>query len=437
MRSLYVGILLVMVGILSLSFIAFRSISNRMEKIHIDPVFDAADQLQLDSARTALQNGGGAAVTAYMQELNRLFGGSHYLLDGRGIDVVSGVNRAALLPRPFSEKSRSEVHGRVTVTHRSADGRYWFVAVAPPLGRPEPWTFFPYYLLVIGVTGLLCWLAAVGVVSPVRSVAAAVASFGQGDLAARVEARRRDEIGELGRAFNGMADRLERLITSERRLLEDISHELRSPLTRLKFAVKLARTSPDPLTALDRVERDVDRMTSLVSDIVAITGLEGDPSARSTATVHLGRLVDEVVADCRIEAEAFGCGIEVQGKIDSAICGNSELLRRAIENVVRNAIRYSSAQAPVRIALQQTRDAVQVAVRDSGPGVPDDALARIFDPFFRVEEARDKTSGGSGLGLSIAKRAVQLHGGTIKAENAMPGLCVTISIPLAPQVEGC
>jgi signal transduction histidine kinase len=434
MKSLYVAILLVMLGILSLSFLAFRSISGRMEKAYFDPVFDEVDQLEIDSARAVFDRGGPNAVSAYMRELDHLFGGSHYLLDEHGIDIVSGANREGLLPRQPASKSRDQRQDHMVITQRSGDGRYWFLAVAP-LDRSHPWMFFPYYLFFAGVIALLCWLAAVGLISPIRKVSKTAASFGRGELTARVTTRRQDEIGDLAQSFNQMAERLERLILSERRLLADISHELRSPLSRLKLATKLARTSLDQQSALDRIERDVDRMSSLVGDIVEITHMEGDPSPRNMMSLNLNSLVQAIVEDCRIEADMRGCTLSMTGRSTSEIEGNRELLRRAIENVVRNAIQYSPAQAVVDIILAEESGIARIEVQDRGPGVPAESLARIFDPFFRIEEARDKVRGGSGLGLSIANRAIQLHGGSMAAENIAPGLKVTMSIPSSTAKE--
>jgi signal transduction histidine kinase len=227
-----------------------------------------------------------------------------------------------------------------------------------------------------------------------------------------------------------MADRLERLITSERRLLEDISHELRSPLSRLKLATKLARTSLDQQSALDRIERDVDRMASLMSDIVEITRMEGDPSPLNMGVLNLDSLVEAIIEDCLIEAEMHGCHLAVSGCTTTQIEGNRELLRRAIENVVRNAIRYSPPQSIIDVIVNEESSMTRIEIRDRGPGVPEEYLTSIFEPFFRIEEARDTTRGGTGLGLSIAKRAIQLHYGTISAENAKPGLRVAMSIPI-------
>jgi signal transduction histidine kinase len=428
-HSLYIWVLLAMVGILSLSFVVFRAISEQMQTQKIDPVYDRFDEMELESARNILASSGEPALANYLNTLNNIFGGSHYLLDARGRDLVSGANRSAMLPAPPAVKSRTGIHNHWEITHRSQDGRFWFAAEGQTR-PPRIWSFLPYYFLVIGATGILCWIAAAGVISPIRKVATSIALFGHGNLSVRVETDRDDEIGQLGRSFNEMAERLERLIVSERRLLSDISHELRSPLARLKFAMKLARTSPNPAGALERIERDVNRIASLVSDIVEINVVEDDPALHEQREICVRDVIDEVVRDCNLEAEARGCRIEVSGDVCGSVHGNPELLRRAVENVLRNAIRYSPEKSPVELTINETPGDANIVIRDFGPGVPDEALNRIFDPFFRVEEARNTNGGGSGLGLSIAKRAVHLHRGSITADNATPGLRVSIAIPL-------
>ncbi len=423
-KSLYFSAALAMVAVLSLSFLAFQAIAGHVQTLKINPVFERFDLLELEDARNLYEHGGKEALLPYMNHLNDVFGGTHYLLDAHGIDVYTGEDRSSLLPHPPADRSRTPV------TRRSPDGKFWFVAISLP-NMPHIWTFLPYYFLVIAATGVLCWLVAVGVVSPIRGIAARIADFGEGDLSARVHLTREDEIGQLGRSFNEMAERLQLLIMSERRLLGDISHEIRSPLARLKVAVKLARTSSDSKTALDRIDRDLDRLTSLVSDIMEITLVEGDPAMRESNMVSIPELLAEVVQDCGLEAELRACTLHVEGTCCGAIQGNHELLRRAIENVVRNAVRYAPENSSVSITATERGPSMTVTVRDMGTGVPEAALDRIFDPFFRVEEARDVSSGGTGLGLSIAKRAVQLHGGKISARNAYPGLRVEITIPLA------
>ncbi len=432
LRSLIVGMLLAMVCILGLSFLAFQAIGARMQREKIDPTFNRFDELQLESARHFYEQGGKKALGEYIDHLNHVFTGSHYLLDSNGTDLLTGDNRSGLLPPPPATVLRISSHGHWRIAHRSQDGKYWFAAVGL-VGRLHIWTFLPYYFLVIAASALLCWIATAGVIFPIRRIAQKIAIFGQGDLSVRVAATRHDEIGQLARSFNQMAGRLERLIVSERRLLADISHELRSPLARLKFAVKLARTSPDRDAALDRIERDIDRMSSLVSDIVEITFLEGDPALRGAEAFSLDEIVREVVRDCSVEAEIRNCPVRLTGAIPGQVLGSRELLRRAVENVLRNAIRYSPENAPIEVQISGRDGHAQIEVRDLGPGVPQDALARIFDPFYRVEQARTDNGGGSGLGLSIAQRAAQAHHGSIVAENAVPGLRVSIAVPIATQ----
>lgn len=427
MRSLYVGILLAMAGTLSLSLLVFLAISRQIERNTFYRTFERTDELQLEEARQALDHGGPAAVAAYMQRANRVFGGSHYLLNSSGVDVVSGQDLSKLIPGAGAVEGRQRRAGKLVISRRTRDGAYWFIALPPT--RPRPWVFYPYYLLVIGAIGILCWAVAVWVVSPIRNLTATVERFGRGELSARWHTRRRDEIGSLARAFNETAERLERLLTSERRLLTDISHELRSPLARLKFAVRLARSSADQGHALDRIERDVDRITFMVSELVEITRAEGDPESRKFAIVDLEQVIKDVVSEERLAAEMRECRVQVSGKLKRPLWGDPELLRRAVGNVLRNALRYSPSDSAVEVTLAETADTSVVEIRDHGPGVSEELLSQIFKPFFRVEESRDTNSGGIGIGLSIAMRAVQVHQGMITAENAKPGLKVQIVLP--------
>jgi signal transduction histidine kinase len=426
-KSLYTWIVIAMVGTSSLALLAFTMISDQIQKAYVDPVLQAMDGLELESARDALRTDGSAAAGRYLSRLDGLFGTRHYLLDGNGTDVVSGTDWAGWLPHPPAVESRGFIGARFIVTHRSQDGRYWLLSVGPQQARG--WRFLPYYFVVICVAALLCLLAAVGVVLPIRRLAGVVRRFGSGELAARSNWRRGDELGSLGRSFDEMADRLERLLVSERRLLEDVSHELRSPLARLTMAVKLARTSPDPAAALDRVDRQLDRLTSLTAEIVEMVRIEGDPQAQRWESVDLDDLLAGLVADCRAEAEPRGCGVRVAGHIVGPVICDRELVQRAVDNVLRNAIRFSPQGGGIDVELRPEPSWVSITVRDHGPGVPEGALEQIFEPFFRTDAARDSDRGGVGLGLSIARRAVALHGGRVTARNATPGLMVTIELP--------
>jgi len=420
MRSLYLGVALAMLGTLSLTLLAFGLISDAMDRTYLVPVFEAMDQLELESARTALASGGRSALGAYMTRLDSRFGTDHYLVDARGTDVVSGKNLAAFLPVPPADRSRGFIGGRFVVTSKAADGRYWLLSVGPQ--KERQWPFTPYALVAIGMTAVLSLAAAVGLILPVRRLTHTVQQFGRGELTSRAQSRRRDEIGALARSFNEMADRIERLVTGERRLLQDISHELRSPLARLKLAIRLARTAPDRSAALDRVERDVDRLAALTAELVEMA--RGEMRSLQLEKVNLRGLIEEAVEDCNAEPPRdIRCDI----RLDGDIACDRELLRRAIENVLHNAVRYSPG--PIEIAASRDGSGATISIRDFGPGVPDSALDRIFAPFYRVDEARDAAGGGIGLGLAIARSAVHLHGGTITAHNADPGLRVDITLP--------
>jgi len=433
-RSLFVGVSIAMVVTLTLSFYIFRAITFRLERRRIDTVYDRLDELQSDAAIRIRDSKGDKNLKEYLEHLDQVSGlAHHYLLDANGNDLLTGENRSALLPPAPARHWRIRTGGKTITAQHSPDGRYWFAVVGAP---PTPWlsTYLPYYFLVAGATALLCWLFSALVISPVRSIAASITRFGAGDLSARVHLARTDEIGQLAGSFNQMAEQLERKIQNEKRLLADVSHELRSPLARLKFAVKLARTSKEHEAALDRIDRDVDRITSLVAGIVESASAEQDFDARQLEKVQLGDLLNEVVRDCTLEADIRHCKISLHAKLEFTVLGTRELLRRAIENVLRNAIRYSPEHGVIEIAASVEKDRATVTIRDHGPGVHEDLLPRIFDPFFRGEQAADASEiAGSGLGLSIAKRALLLHGGEIHASNASPGLSVQLVVPWSAQ----
>jgi two-component system sensor histidine kinase CpxA len=315
------------------------------------------------------------------------------------------------------------------VVYPSADGRYRFLVVFEDYFDPS--AYLPYYVLILVAIALLCWILATNLASPLRSLARMVDRFGAGDLSVRVNSARKDEIGEVGRAFDRMAERIGTLLTAERRLLQDISHELRSPLARLSFAAELARTAEDRDGASDRIKKEIGRLTDLVGGLIEMTRAEGDPAATGSDELRLDELVGEVVDDCQVEAAARGCGIEFAGGEGLEMRGDREVLRRAVENVVRNAIRYTPAGTSVEVALGTAGASARISVRDRGPGVPAGDLEKIFQPFYRVDDSRHAATGGVGLGLAIASRAIGLHHGRLWAENTGPGLRVWIELPMA------
>jgi signal transduction histidine kinase len=344
-----------------------------------------------------------------------------------GRDLISGEDRSALLSAPRPWFGPPQIDGKLVVVESSQDGRSRLIIVAPP--PFNIWAFVPYYLLILAAVACLCWLLAIGIVRPLRQVARAVSRFGRGDLAMRVHMARHDEIGELGHAFNDMAERIETLLTAERRLLQDISHELRSPLARLNIAIELARNADDRDAGAARLQKEADRLTALVGSLIEVTRLEGDPAAQPWQSLSARDLVDAVVKGCELEAEARQCRFVVRNETTRTLLGHAELLRRAVENVLRNAIRYAPSDSEISVEVYDGSSGTSISVRDTGPGVPEADLPRLVQPFFRVDEARDAATGGVGLGLSIASRAMQLHHGTLVIENAYPGLRVRLTVP--------
>ncbi len=380
---------------------------------------------QLDEAKWAYETGGRDALGSYLSRLNEAFEARGTLTDSNFRDLLTGRDRHDLLAT--SEERERYIQPRVLAR---TDGRYWFF-IEPPRGRPGFTFFLPQHLWLIGAMVLLSYLLALHLTSPLRNLQRTVVRFGQGDLGARVRSKRRDEVGRLAQAFDVMADRMQTLLTAERRLLQDISHELRSPLARLSVATELARSdsSEEREQAINRIQKEADRLNALVGELLQVTRAEGDPQSRRIEPVRIDELLANVVEDCSVEAGARGARIELEAKTAVTVPGDPELIRRAVENVVRNAIRHAPKDTAVEVRLEDGDGTAKIRVRDYGPGVGDEHLTRIFDPFYRVETDRNRASGGTGLGLAIARRAVELHKGRIEAHNSDPGLLMEIDLP--------
>lgn len=327
-----------------------------------------------------------------------------------------------------------------------ADGhRYTLVTELPP---EDHGVFGPHGIPGLGIiiailsSGLVCYILARYLTSPIVRLRAATQKLASGDLTARAGVpgpRRRDEMAGLMRDFDRMAARLETLVNAQSRLLTDISHELRSPLARLNVALELARqrSGPEARSALERIDREAVRLNEMIQRLLTIARLESGDESFDKSAVHLEPLIREIAKDAAFEAQGRHCKVEVTVVDDCIVTGNPGLLHSAIENVVRNAVRYTQEGTEVEVRLEQGHglrgpEAV-VRVTDSGPGVPEDALDKLFRPFYRIDDARGRQTGGVGLGLAITDRAVRLHGGAIRAANRpQGGLMVEIRLPVAP-----
>jgi len=285
----------------------------------------------------------------------------------------------------------------------------------------------------------LCGFLARHITLPIARVGSATHQIATGDLGARIGTAlgdRDDELGRLGRDFDRMAAQIEALVASERRLIRDVSHELRSPLARLSISVGLARRDASPATAghLDRIEHEVDRLNQLIGQLLAMARLDAGVEPSQRTVFDLSTVVDEVAADADFEARAGNRGVRVLMSECCLISGVPDLIRSAVENVVRNGIRHTPGGSHVDIILRRhggrPDDLAELSVRDYGAGVTEDSLPRLFEPFYRGTAPGPGT--GAGLGLTITRRAIELHDGSIVASNAANGgLAITISIPLA------
>jgi len=388
-------------------------------------------KFQLEEARVTYETGGRPALMQYLENVQRIYGAKGILTDERGGDLLTNEDRSDLVRRASGRPSFPFFRTSDGMVARAADdGRYWFFLIVPR-ETPGSWFLMPEHVFMMLAAVLLCYWLAFHLTRPLRQLQKAVERFGRGDLASRVGSTRRDELGQLARTFDRMAGRIETLLTAERRLLGDISHELRSPLARLGVAVELARSGDDIEGALNRIQKESDRLNSLVGQLLQVTRAEGDPSSLRHNPVRLDNLVQQLVDDSGIEAEAHGCRVEFERRDAVTIEGDPELLRRAVENVIRNAIRYAPRNTAIEVSLARRNGTAVVDVRDRGPGVPEEALPRLFDAFYREESDRDRQSGGIGLGLSIARRAGELHKGKIRAKNAGPGLEVELELPVS------
>ena len=406
----------------------------------------------LNDATAAYEEGGRLQLQKYMENVEVTQHLRAYLFDEKGVElsgraapdwairVASGGPRVPrdgfIIPAPPVQRD----------SRASADGTHRYTVV---LGLPPgPRVFFgprglpiPGLIIAIISSGFVCYLLSWYLTKPIVKLRTATRQLAAGDLTARAGAPltlRKDEVAGLMRDFDAMAERLEMLVKAQSRLLNDISHELRSPLARLSVALGLARQRAGVESAdmLDRIELEASRLNELIGRILTLARLEDGEQGPGQTPVPLDELVASVAEDAEFEAQERRCHVKTSiQKGDWAVRGNDSLLHSAVENVVRNAIRYTAEGSSVEIALSSDdrpggSEAV-LRVSDSGPGVPEDALQKMFEPFYRLDDARGRLTGGVGLGLAITERAVRFHGGKVSARNRPEGgLVVEIRLAL-------
>lgn len=325
-----------------------------------------------------------------------------------------------------------------------SDGHQYILVTELPPGQSA--LFGPTGVPGLGISiavltsGLVCYLLAQFLTSPIVRLRRATQRLAAGDLSARAgngQSRSKDEVSQLVNDFDLMAEQIEKLIDAQSRLLKDISHELRSPLARLTVALELARqrTGPEAESVLDRISLESSRMNELIGSLTTIARLESGSGSVRKVVVPLEEVVQEVARDAAFEAQARKCQVECEILDELPVIGDPALLHSAVENVVRNATRYCRDGTTVKIRAEKmgrkSPPEAIIRVSDLGPGVPETELEKIFRPFYRIDDARGRSTGGVGLGLAITEQAIRLHGGSVRASNLPEGgLLVEIRVPL-------
>ncbi len=401
-------------------------------------------QLGLDAAQD-YERGGQPALDSFLNGMSLKDRASYWLLDADGRPLGSrpepnGLQAHAKQALQSGGSIRLDDSSVVADQISTPQAHYLMVAefVPPPLSERVPGDILWTLKLGTVVSAFLCLLIAHYLSKPIERLRNATNELARGNLDIRVShyiGNRRDEIAELVRDFDSMADELRKLIQSERNLLSGVSHELRSPIARIRLALTLARGADvrERREMLDRIEQDTIQLDSMLEKILIVARLEGGQHKPKFIDVSLRDVVDNVLHDARFEATALDVDIRFEGTADAIVSGDADLLRSAFENIVRNAIFYSGAGGQVDVTLQRDNGTATLSVRDNGPGVPDESLPLLFKPFYRVDNSRGMATGGMGLGLAIVRNAVLVHGGTVTAQNVAPhGLQIEISLPVAP-----
>lgn len=405
-----------------------------------------------------LEHSGVSATTQYINSLEQHELIRNFMLDDGGHEVL-GRHVPATVLNVLPQLNQDATGVPVFFSH----DRVMAEKTVGPSGRPyqffmqfPPRPFFPHSLVLfffedLGSEGLVRLLALLATATlfclwlarhitvPIGKLRRAASEIASQHLEARVDESvtgRHDELADLGHDFNRMADRIGALVAAQRRLLADVSHELRSPLTRLNLALGLARQhSNDESTAhLDRIERETERLNNLIGQLLSLARIESGVDMQRNKAFDLCALVQEVASDGDYEARSRDCHVKFQQGFECSVEGTPEMLRGAIENVVRNAVRHTAEKSTVEVAIERRpnggNDYAVIKVRDHGDGVPDADLSDLFVPFHRVSDGIRRDPYGAGLGLAIAERAVRLHGGSVSAANAPDGgLIVTLQLP--------
>ena len=449
MRSLLVRIFLsfwliigITIGVAAIAgYYYAERVRNEMESFEFDDaVLDAS---------AALSSGGREGLTEWLRNAPASRNVTIYIVDGRrhellGRDLPLYLSRKlhrhdSHMPRRVRTDPSNLRRARPLSQLVAANGEIYTVLLSRPHRSSGYWEGAPrrslLLVLALIVSGAVSYLLARAISNPVRELRSATVALAEGNMDSRVApsvGKRRDEFGMLARDFDAMAEKLQLAAAQQTELSRNISHELRSPLARLKVAMELAKRKTGDLPEFDRIDEEAERLDRLIGQILSYTRMESS-SASELAQVDLADLVQEVVENVNFECRSKGYdGVHVEAKLEAApiVSGFAEPLTSAIENIVRNAVRHSPPNGAVTVRVAEENGTALVEISDRGEGVAEDEVGRLFEPFFRTRRAAaDSAKPGTGLGLAIAARAVKLNGGTVAASNREDGgLQVVISL---------
>jgi signal transduction histidine kinase len=406
-----------------------------------------------DEAAHAYESGGPQEFEPFARGLVGKSGVELYLIDGYGKDVLSRPIPSDSLSIVRTARSDGRILSRFGLRSHSSSykftspsGHPYVLLVRAPLllARFLATTAgggMPLFAAVLLMVTLFCFWLTHHIVAPIQGIQSAARRVAAGDLSVRAPveiSERHDELAALAADFDAMVERMSAFVRSQKDLLSTVSHELRSPLTRLIMSLALLRKqSPDSEELLQRMERDVERVDTLMGQLLTLSRLETGLLSEGRDNVDLSQLVQEVVADGDFEARSCGKSVRLEAEAGIVIeKADQQALRSACENIVRNAIRFTTPGSEVEVILKtegmSPSSQAILSVRDYGPGVPGNLLQQIFEPFFRVKEPSvdPRANHGTGLGLAIALEAIRQHRGTVLALNANPiGLEVRIMLP--------
>ncbi len=423
------------------SQIAHESTQPAREQTFMDSYANAAVATYESGQQTALLN--------WLKKIGLSRHMSIYLLSSTG-EIIGAEAAPANVKKVADNLLKDQLSegifksGNLIVSHEiiSTSGKYYRLAAVSekPISYfvQIPWAGLTIRLtLAIFISGLICYLLSLYLTQPLRSLGMAAKSIAKGELNTRVGRLRghhKDEIAELSDEFDSMAEQLENLVSSKERLLQDISHELRSPLARLNIAIELGRNKTKNLadTEFNRMEMECARLNALIGEILEFARLEKSTTELYLSDVDMTELLTNTIQDANYESGDQSSRV-IAGTIEPChLLVDARLIHRAIENILRNAMHYTPSEEKILVSLgHMESDKIYIDIKDNGPGVPEDQLEKIFNPFYRVDTSRTKKTGGYGLGLAIASRAVQLHHGEIIASNNLEGgLLVKIILPL-------